>query len=278
MPAPQQGQPPQQGVDKHEDDPRVQARDGQQMGQAAARICLPQFGGQRTPLACGHRFDDGGRLGRHPQPCEAVDGRNVQPRGCGFQSFEYGSFADPQRPGISAALHEPTVALRASAERTDRPAAPQPFAGLQLRERVGVELQPDVGGVPVPVGRIAPRLHGGIGGKVAAAVGGKSLDGNLIKGVGALRDGQPRSPELRRGKSRGEQHRNRRGRRAQQQGQHPRQHESRREKPRRQRVPCRQGNPRGEGCEESEHRHAFETFRETGEVHAEGLRRFGDER
>ena len=267
MAPPQQGQPPEQHVYDDEDDPRMEPRYGQQMGQPAAGVGRAQVGGDAATLACGHRLDDGAGFGLHREPLQPFDGPAVEVRGMEHLPVEDRPLPDPQRPGIAPPRHQPAVALRTAPERAHRAPAADALSGPEFRQRIGIEPDPGVRSVPVPVRRVPPGRYDGIGRRVARPLDGKPLHDDLVEGVHLARDAHFGSPELCGGESRREEHRRGGSSRTQQQGHDSRTDESPCEKPQGQFVRSGQGDPRGEGREELDHRHTVEPIQQAGDFH-----------
>lgn len=263
----QQRQPPQHGVDEHEDDSRVESRHGQQVRKPAAGVAGAEFRGDAPPFAGRHGFDDGCGFGRHRQPGEAFDGGAVQSGGLLWQAFEDRPFRDPQRSGIAPPPHQEAEALRPASERPHRAPAAEAFAGPQVGERVDVEPDPGVGGVPMSVCGVAPCRHRSVGRGIAAPVGGKSFDGNFVHGPDVPRHGGRRRPELCRGESRREEHPHGGRLRTEQQRHDSRAYESPCEKPQGQFIPASQRDPGRERHEKFQDGHAVEPREQAGEFH-----------
>ena len=210
---------------------------------------------------------DGCGFGRHRQPGEAFDGGAVQSGGLLWQAFEDRPFRDPQRSGIAPPPHQEAEALRPAPERPHRAPAAEAFAGPQVGERVDVEPDPGVGGVPMPVCGVAPCRHRSIGRGIAAPVGGKSFDSNFVRGPDVPRHGGRRRPELCRGESRREEQPHGGRLRTEQQRHDSRAYESPCEKPQGQFIPASQRDPDRERHEEFQDGHAVEPREQAGEFH-----------
>ena len=245
----------------------MKSRHGQQVRKSAAGVAGAEFRGDAPPFSGCHRLDDGRGFRLHRQPGEAFDGGAVQSGVLLRQAFEDRPLRDPQRSGIAPSPHQAAVALRSAPERPYRTAATEAFAGLQVGERIDVEPDPGVGGVPMPVRGVAPCRHRSVGRGIPAPVGGKSLHGDFVNGSNVPRHGGRRRPELCRGESRREEHPYGRRLRAEQQGHDSRAYESPCEKPQGQFVSACQRDSGRERHEEFQDGHAVEPFVYSGRFH-----------